>query len=85
MEDKHAGWNEGAWRISVEEGQTTVTSTGDKPDMEMDIQALTQAYFGTPSLSDLRRAERLTIHSEQAFEQLARLLDGPPMWINDGF
>ena len=85
VEDKHAPWNQGQWRISVEEGQTAVTLTTDAPDVEMDIQALTQAYFGTPTLADLRRAERLTIHNEQAFEQLELLLDGPPMWINDGF
>ena len=85
VEDKHAPWNQGRWRIQVKEGQTTVTFTTAAPDLEMDIQALTQAYFGTPSVADLRRAERLTIHSEPAFEQLAQLFAGPPMWINDGF
>ena len=85
VEDKHAPWNQGVWRITSENGQTTVVSTADTPDLEMDIQALTQAYFGTPSVADLRRAERFTIHNEQAAEQLAQLLDGPPMWINDGF
>ena len=85
VEDKHAPWNQGRWRITSTDGQTTVTTTNAVADLEMDIQALTQAYFGTPSVAELRRAERLTIHTEHAAEQLAQLLDGPPMWVNDGF
>ena len=89
VEDKHADWNQGNWRIKSGNGQITVTAADDAPDVKVDIavdiQALTQAYFGTPSVADLRRAERITIHNEQAAEQFAQLLDGPPMWINDGF
>jgi predicted acetyltransferase len=84
VEDKHASWNAGNWRITLR-GETSVVATSDTPDVALDIQALSQAYFGTPSLSDLRRADRLTVHNEPGYELLRALLDGPPMWVNDAF
>ena len=85
VEDKHAPWNAGNWRITTQGGETSAVVTTDAPDVVLDIQALSQAYFGTPTLSDLRRADRLTVHSEPGYELLRSLLDGPPMWVNDGF
>ena len=55
------------------------------PQIEMDIQQVTQAYFGSPTLDDLRRAERLTVHDERAYTCLQSLFHGPPMWTNDDF
>jgi predicted acetyltransferase len=85
IRDVNAPWNEGVWRIEVEAGHVEVMRTQGAPQVEMDIRQATQAFFGAPNLDDLRRAECLTIHDECGYRCLQRLLDGPPMWINDDF
>lgn len=83
--DDHAAWNRGVWRITFEDGRVSVQESRENPQVEMDIQAFSQAYFGTPDLHQLRAAERLIVHEEGGFQTLSDLLKGPPTWTNDGF
>ncbi len=83
--DKYAPWNEGTWQIEYDGANVTVEKTSAAPQVTLGIAALTQAYFGTPSLTELRAADQLTVHSESGFSALRDMLNGPPMWINDGF
>jgi len=85
VEDACAPWNTGTWRIAFEGGKAQAERTHADPQVSMDIQALSQAYHGMPTLEMLRSAERLTVHDEAGFAALQQLLDGPPMWMNDGF
>ena len=85
LKDDCAPWNTGTWRITFEGGKTQAERTNSAPQLELDIQALSQAYHGTPTLDTLRAAERLTIHDEAGFTTLKQLLDGPPMWMSDSF
>lgn len=83
--DEHAPWNEGAWRVETESGVVRLERTADAPGIEVDIQALTQAYWGTPSLADLRRADRVTVHDESAFRAHCALLPPRIVWLADDF
>ena len=85
LQDEHAPWNAGTWRADFEAGHVMVTRTSETPQVSLDIQALTQGYFGTPSLDGVRNAERLTVHEETGYAALRELLAGPPMAIYDGF
>ena len=40
---------------------------GGEPEVSVDIQALSQALWGQPSLRTLRRAGRVAVHDERAF------------------
>lgn len=85
VQDEHAPWNTGIWRVQCEAGRIEASAGSGEPQVSLDIQALTQAYFGTPDLDEVRRAERLTVHDEAGYVLLRDLLAGPPMFINDGF
>ena len=83
--DEAAPWNAGTWRVEFSRGEVRITPTDSPPQVSMDIRALSQAYFGTPALPEIRAAERMTVHDEAGFHALRDLLDGPPMWLNDHF
>jgi predicted acetyltransferase len=85
IQDESAPWNTGSWRVEFEGGEVSVRPTQDAAQVSLDIQALSQAYFGTPTADEIRAAERLMVHDEYGFAALRDLLDGPPMWINDDF
>jgi len=83
--DEHAPWNQCTWRIATDDGQVEVERTDRESGVALDIQALTQAYWGCPSLQDLRRWDRLEVRSESQFEALSGLLPPTPVWLHDDF
>lgn len=83
--DDHAPWNAGSWRIVVEGGCVDVRPTDREAGIALDIQGLTQAYWGTPTLLDLRRWDRIQVRDDAQFEVLAALLPPTPAWLNDDF
>lgn len=85
VQDECAPWNQGAWRIEFAGGEVQAARTDESSQISLDIRALSQAYFGTPTVPQLRAADRLTVHDEAAYEALRALFDGPPMWMNDSF
>jgi predicted acetyltransferase len=85
LKDEHAPWNAGNWQLTVEEGHAEVTRTDREPGVSLDIQALTQAYWGMPSLLELRRAERLTVHNEADFTFLSDVFPAKTVWTIDDF
>lgn len=82
IEDTFAAWNDGAWRVEFEGRSVTVSRTTAEAEISMDIQAFTQAFFGVLPVASLRERQRLEVASEDAFQALRLLLDGPPMWNN---
>lgn len=88
LEDEHAPWNTGTWRIIVEGGRVhaTIQVGGlEEADVTADIQAISQAFWGTPDLTALRRAGRLTVTNEPGFALLSRLLPSTPVFSLDHF
>lgn len=85
IRDTNAPWNAHTWQIAIESGHVEATPTQAAPDLTMDIRHATQAYFGSPCLYDLRRAELLAVHNEAGYGVLQHLFAGLPMWTNDDF
>ncbi len=85
LEDRHAPWNTGTWRITVEGGAVEIASTTETPGVALDIQALSQAYWGTPSLELLRPWDRVQVDRDADFGLLAALLPARTAWLADGF
>lgn len=83
--DEHADWNQGVWHIEYENGQTDIRKTEREPQVTLSIQSLSQAYYGTPTLDEVREAGQLQVHEETGFDTLRDLLSGPPMWTCDSF
>jgi predicted acetyltransferase len=87
LRDDQAPWNSGMWRVSVESGRI-LCSAGvgvSDPGVTLDIQAVSQAYWGTPSLSALRMAGRVDVADEAAFTLLTRVLPPATVYMLDEF
>jgi predicted acetyltransferase len=86
ISDQNAAWNNALWQIECSGSAIAVKQVSDgAPHVSLDIRAFSQAYFGSPTLQELRAAGRLTVHDEEGFNSLCRLLNGPPAWFNDTF
>lgn len=84
--DEAAPWNNGAFRILVKDGKIQCSPTEvTEADPTLDIQAFSQAFWGTPSLSTLRHAGRIRITNEAGYDALSRLLPTNPVFTMDFF
>jgi predicted acetyltransferase len=85
LHDPVCDWNEGVWRIEFGGGEVSVARTEAEPQVSMDIQALTQLYFGWPTPEMLRHSGRLKVQEEMGLIALTSLLHGPTFWLNNHF
>jgi predicted acetyltransferase len=85
LTDETCDWNTGTWRVEFEGGRVAIKRVQETPQLSMDIQALSQAFYGAPNLLALRHAERVTVQDERGLTALHTLLDGPLPFTNDGF
>lgn len=83
--DSQCDWNNGTFSVIVDAGHVTVAPSQDTPGITLDIQTLSQAYWGQPSLNLLRAAERLTVTDEAQYALLSRLLPPRICFLRDFF
>ncbi|MDX1935441.1 MAG: GNAT family N-acetyltransferase [Capsulimonadales bacterium] len=87
LADEQAPWNDGLRKVTVEDGKLAVSSVigTEEADVATDIQAMSQAIWGMPSLKQLGAAGRIDIRDEERFRWLCRVLPGAPVFIMDDF
>lgn len=88
IRDENAPWNNGVWRFTVEDGRVSAAlAVGftDTPNVSVDIQAFSQAFWGHPSLGILRQAGRVDVAQEAGFDFLSQLLPAHPVYTLDDF
>jgi predicted acetyltransferase len=85
LADERAPWNAGTWLVAVEDGRVEVTRTDKEAGVALDIQALTQAYWGSPSLLELWMWDRVDVRNEAQFALLSSVLTPWPVWLHDDF
>lgn len=85
ISDEHAPWNTGTWRVDFDEGHVAIQKTDAAPQLEMTIQTLSQAYYGTPTVAEIREAQHMAVYDERGYETFCQLFAGPSMWTCDGF
>lgn len=85
VSDPTCDWNDGAFAVTVEAGQVSAVPTPNTPGITLDIQALTQAYWGQPALPLLRAAGRVSVTDAAQYELLFRLLPPAICFLADGF
>jgi predicted acetyltransferase len=83
--DNACDWNHGCFEIGVEEGRVTVKASEKTSGVALDISALTQAYWGQPSLPLLRQAGRVEVADEGQYHLLAGLLPPAIAYLQDFF
>jgi len=83
--DGQCDWNNGTFALTIEGGRVAVAVSDQAPGIEIDIQTLTQAYWGQPSLALLRTAGRLAVTDEAQYATLLRLLPPTVCYIQDFF
>ena len=75
VDDAAASWNQGAWRIHVDDtGQATVERTRDDADLKLPVQALGSAYLGGGTLAAQHRAGLVRERRRGAVSELSRAL-----------
>ncbi|HLJ56309.1 MAG TPA: GNAT family N-acetyltransferase [Chthonomonadaceae bacterium] len=83
--DATAPWNGGVRHVEVEGGSVAVSAGAGPAQVTLPVQALAQAYLGSPGLTELRAEGLVTVADDAAFALLASLLAGPPAWCCDRF
>ncbi len=66
VRDELCEWNEGAYRLTVEDGHASCERTTDEPDLTMDVWGLSSIYLGGQSVKTLWRSGRVTGDLEAA-------------------
>ncbi len=85
VEDTTCDWNSGSFAIEAASGALHIKRTDAEPGVTLDIQTLSQAYWGQPSLDLLRRAGRGGVTDEGQFKLLSRLLPASVCYLQDFF
>jgi predicted acetyltransferase len=78
--DEAAPWNAGVFTLEASGGKTVCTRSTSAPQLALDIQALSQAVWGHPSLAVLRRAGRTQVSDDAGFRLLADVLPPATVW-----
>jgi predicted acetyltransferase len=85
VSDGQCAWNDAVWAVTLEGGQVSVARTQKTPGVSLDIQALTQAYWGQPSVRLLRAAGHLVVSDEGQFRLFETLLPSAVCYSQDHF
>ena len=83
--DLQCDWNNQHFGVTCEAGQVSIAPTRETPGVSLDIQTLSQAYWGQPSLDFLRDAGRVTVTDEGQYALLSRLLPPRICFLRDFF
>ena len=73
VEDRHAPWNAGRWRLTARSGSGTAERTDAQPDLTLDVAVLGAGYLGH-SIGGLLRAGLVREHRAGAYAELVRAM-----------
>ncbi len=85
VEDNQAPWNQGNWEISIADRKVDIRKTEMPAGIELDINALSQAFWGSPDLHMLRNIGKVNVADEGQWELLRTLLPASHVWLYDDF
>jgi predicted acetyltransferase len=82
--DPQCDWNDGRWRLEVDDGNATLTRGGDG-DVELGIGPFSALYTGYAPARTLALSGLLRGGDERAFGALDAAFAGPAPWMPDFF
>ncbi|WP_254537806.1 GNAT family N-acetyltransferase [Halomarina litorea] len=78
-------WNDGTFRLAVEDGRATCERTDGAPDVRVDVGTLSQVAVGYHAVEDARLYGDLSVEDEGAAETLAALFPPEGTFLREGF
>lgn len=84
VRDRHAPWNDGRWRLHVDDGVASIDK-GGIGSVHVSINALAAMYSGYASATSLARLGLVSGASTRELGALDALLAGPTPWLQDFF
>jgi predicted acetyltransferase len=84
LEDQHAPWHTGRWRLVVSEGRAELESGGEGR-VQLDAGAFASLYTGWASPWELVRLGRIGGATEGDLDALSAAFSGPRPWLPDFF
>lgn len=85
VDDPQCDWNRRTFAVEFGAGNVTVAPSSRAPGISVDTQALTQAYWGQPSLAQLRAAGRVQVSDDAQYAALSALLPPTITYLSDFF
>ncbi|MEP6756763.1 MAG: GNAT family N-acetyltransferase [Chthonomonadales bacterium] len=85
VEDKHASWNYGKWKIEASNGALSVKKSTGTAGVSLDIRSISQAYWGSPSWGELESTGRVVVRNPADLEFLKSILPAKGVWLQDDF
>ncbi|MBW3555650.1 MAG: GNAT family N-acetyltransferase [Actinobacteria bacterium] len=82
LDDAHCEWNQGRWRLTVEDGRG-VLERGGAGEVTMSVNALATLYTGYASATTLQQAGLLASASPETLPELTAAFAGPTPWCVD--
>lgn len=73
VEDRHAPWNAGRWRLSASAGEGSASRADSPADVTLDVAVLGAGFLGHP-IGGLLRAGLVREHRPGAYAELARAM-----------
>jgi len=85
VDDPHCEWNAGTFAVETSGARVSVARTSSEAGIRLSIQALSQAFWGHPSLAQLRRAGHVDVVDEGQFTVLTSILPSAVCYLQDFF
>lgn len=85
LADEHAPWNQGTWRLTVENGEARVERTQAVPEISLGIQQFSSMYIGYADPEEWVRTGILGREAAPAASTLKRLFHDRPTLLLDRF
>lgn len=84
VDDPHANWNTGPWKVAWEGGKVEVTAAKES-GLSLSIGALSQAYMGSPSFAQLAWDGFVLVKDQAQAESAGRFFGSLPVSMIDTF
>ncbi len=86
VQDEHAPWNQGTWKVSFGEGRAEVEpAPGETPQLAASVQTWAQLYAGMVRPQRAAATRRLEASDLRALRLLTEALAGDPLFFFDFF
>lgn len=83
--DHLADWNDGRFRIDLDDEGASCMAVDGEPDVACSIGALSQLYVGYRSAADLEETGNLTVYSNDARKRLCEAFPADPVFLRERF
>jgi len=74
VDDELCPWNQGRWKLKASTGKSSISRTGEEPQVTMPVSTLVTLVFGQLSATEAARMGRLTVNEADALPVWDRVM-----------